>query len=312
MYLRREHLKRTGRAPAKLNLYLEVWGERGDGFHELETLMMPICLFDHLTFEPIFSPESGRLAEIQLDVHSCLPVRPPPRREDVPLDGSNLVVRALERLRERSGCSWGAKVGLIKRIPTAAGLAGASSDAATALRLANRAWQLNWSPDRLAEIAAEIGSDVPFFVYGASAICRGRGERIDPLREMPTLHFVVVVPGQALKTADVYQAHDKLPENMPRAHAGAAVDIATALQCRYLHKAVAGMHNRLQAAAATLSTWVERIRAVFEKLDCLAHQLSGSGSAYFGICRHALHARRLATLLRTQQLGHVYPTRSYR
>jgi 4-diphosphocytidyl-2-C-methyl-D-erythritol kinase len=220
-----------------------------------------------------------------------------------------LVVRALELLRERSGCRSGARVELVKRIPAAAGLGGGSSDAAAALRLANRAWQLEWAPERLVDLAAELGSDLPFFLQGGSAICRGRGERVEPWRDMPPLHFVVVTPPAGLNTVDVYKAHDSLPE--PTSGRFAAGGIASKLtQGRWRQPGV-WMRNRLQAAAAVLSPWVERLATIFDKLDCLAHQLSGSGSSYFGVCRHAQHARRLAAWLRMRQPGLVYATRSY-
>ncbi|MEX0613406.1 MAG: 4-(cytidine 5'-diphospho)-2-C-methyl-D-erythritol kinase [Pirellulales bacterium] len=310
MYLRRDHLKRTARAPAKLNLYLEILGRRGDGFHELETLMVPIRLADRLALTPT-PPIHDRAGQIVLDIRNCLPVRPPPASEDVPAGPANLVVKALELLRELSGCRWGAHVELDKRIPSGAGLGGASSDAAAALRLANRAWQLEWSNDRLALLAAEIGSDVPFFLSGGPAICRGRGERVEPVRGLAPLDFVIVKPPVGLNTAEVYQSHDALPDDDAVVGLGEAYQVAGMLGSDRWHTPGIWMRNRLQAAAAALSPWVERLRGIFDSLDCLGHQLTGSGSAYFGVCRHARHARRLATLLKTRQLGLVYATQSY-
>jgi 4-diphosphocytidyl-2-C-methyl-D-erythritol kinase len=305
-------LTRTARAPAKLNLYLEILGRRSDGFHELETLMLPISLADSLAFTPTAPPANGEVGEIQLDIRRCLPVRPPPALDAIPTGPTNLVVKALELLRARSGCRCGARVELVKRIPAAAGLGGASSDTATALQLANRGWQLNWPQSRLADLAAEIGADVPFFLHGHPAICRGRGERVEPLWGISPLHFVIVKPPAALKTAEVYAAHDRLRGTAPRVGSGQANQIAAALASKCWRERRDSFHNRLQAAAATLTPWVERLRAIFDRLDCLAHQLTGSGSAYFGVCRHAQHARRLAAWLRTRQPGLVYPTRSCR
>jgi 4-diphosphocytidyl-2-C-methyl-D-erythritol kinase len=321
MDLRRDHLKRTARAPAKLNLYLEILGRRRDGFHELETLMVPIALADSVTFTPLAPRVDGRSAEILLDIRCCLPVRPPPATDKIPTGRANLVVKALELLRERSGCRWGADVELVKRIPSAAGLGGASSDAAAALCLANRGWQLNWSGERLAALAAEVGSDVPFFVFRRPAVCSGRGERVEPINGMAAWHFVIVKPPAALHTADVYQAHDDLSdaaqEDDPRsrtenpARATSVRPAAAALSSGRRPSGASWLHNRLQAAAAALSPWVARLREVFNALDCWGHQLSGSGSAYFGVCRDAKHARRLAAVLRMRQLGLVYATRSY-
>jgi 4-diphosphocytidyl-2-C-methyl-D-erythritol kinase len=311
MDLRRDHLKRTARAPAKLNLYLEIFGRRSDGFHELEMLMVPVTLDDGLTFTATDPLADGAPGEIQLAVRSSLPVRPPPLQDEIPLGAANLVVQALSMLRERSGCRFGARVELVKRIPAAAGLGGGSSDAAAALRLANCAWQLHWPKDGLAELAAEIGSDVPFFLSGGPALCRGRGERVDRLYGLPPLYFVIVKPPAGLRTKDVYRAHDALELQTSSARSG-ALDRLTAALASGRWPTSGWMHNRLQAAAAALSPWVGRLQGVFDRLGCLAHQLSGSGSAYFGVCRHARHARRLANMLRTQQLGLVYATRSYR
>jgi 4-diphosphocytidyl-2-C-methyl-D-erythritol kinase len=311
MYLRRDEFKSTVRAPAKLNVFLEVLGRRDDGFHELETLIVPVRLWDSLSMEATPPGGQDRLGEIDLSVRSSLPVRSPPREELPPAGDRNLVVRALELLRARSGCRFGAHVELIKRIPLEAGMGGGSSDAAAALLLANRIWRLGWDRERLATIAAELGSDVPFFIHGGAAVCRGRGELVESLGSVPPLYVVIVKPPFGLSTESVYQAHDHLarPENPSnRSHLPALLD---AFRCGRLGDMGRLMANRLQSAAASLAPWVDRMRSAFERLDCLGHQLSGSGSAYFGICRHAQHARRAATILRARQLGLVYATRSY-
>ena len=217
--------------------------------------------------------------------------------------------RALELLQQQSGSRFGADVELVKRIPTSAGLGGGSSDAAAALRLANRAWQLNWPKSRLAELAAELGSDVPFFLSSTAAICRGRGERIELLPGLRRLHFVVVKPPLALSTGDVYRAHDALSRKRITAPNSLSESAVTLAQ-RHWGDLRRWMHNTLQAAAASLTPWISRVSAIFDRLDFVAHQLSGSGSAYFGVCRHAQHARRLAAFLRTRQLGLVYATSS--
>src|SRR3954469_7342886 len=150
-------------APAKLNLFLEVLGRRPDGYHEVETLMVAVDLFDRLTFRE--SP-SG---EITL------------RCDDpgLPTGSENLAVRAAERLRDESGRRLGAHIDLHKSIPAGAGLAGGSSDAAAALAGLDRLWDLKTRPDRLATLASGLGSDVPFFLKAGAAICRGRGERVE-------------------------------------------------------------------------------------------------------------------------------------
>ena len=308
MDLHGDDFKRSIRAPAKLNLFLDVLGRRGDGYHELETLMVPIRLADQVSLIST-PPAPARSGEIHLDVHINWPIRTGSPAPVVPSGSDNLVVKSLKLFQERSGCSFGAHVALVKRIPMGAGLGGGSSDAAAALKLANRAWRVDWDDDRLAELAAELGSDIPFFLSQGAAICRGCGERVERLPPMPPLYFVIVKPADALSAADVYRAHDSVaePEPIVRDQLNRLVDN---LYRGGRHGVGVWMHNRLQAAASLLSPCIDKLYRVFADFDFVAHQLTGSGSAYFGICRHAAHARRLASILRTRQLGLVYATRS--
>src|SRR5262249_41171171 len=181
---------------------------------------------------------------------------------------------------------------------------------AAALRLANHAWRLNWDEERLTELAAELGSDIPFFMSARPAICRGRGEEVERIRQLPPLHFVIVKPADALGAGEVYAAYDSInKQDVPRARGELSRWLA-AMRRGASSNVAAWMHNGLEAAASTLSPCVDKLRRAFGELDFIAHQLTGSGSAYFGVCRHAQHARRLASILRTQQLGLVYATRS--
>jgi 4-diphosphocytidyl-2-C-methyl-D-erythritol kinase len=318
MNLRQSESARTVPAPAKLNLLLDVLGRRDDGYHELETLMVPVCLYDSLSLVPTPAVGHGRPGEITLDIINHVGrVNEAEADAQVPTGPDNLVVRALELLRQRSGCELGAHVRLVKRIAAAAGLGGGSSDAAAALGLGNREWGLNWNHERLASVAAELGSDVPFFIFSGAAICRGCGERIEQIPRITPLHVVIVKPPHGLGTADVYRTWDDLNPfgtdppifNRDRRRLPGLV---AALRQGNLTDLGQWMGNQLQAAAAKLSPWVERAQAAFAGLDFLAHQLTGSGTAYFGVCRHAQHARRLASILRTRQLGLVFVTQNCR
>jgi 4-diphosphocytidyl-2-C-methyl-D-erythritol kinase len=314
MILRQDESPWTVPAPAKLNLYLDVLGRRPDGYHELETLLVPVRLYDSLTFSKNPVSDRGGRGPISLNVSVQRPAAAgaiPDAR--IPEGSENLVVRALELLRERSGCELGAHVHLIKRIPAAAGMGGGSSDAAAALRLGNRGWGIGWSCNRLADIAAELGSDVPFYLSSGPAICRGRGEQVERLSCMVPLHFVVVKPPAGMATSDVYRAWDDLHKTRESDRRESRLaELVAALRRGDLRNLGEWMGNRLQAAAARLSPWVDQTRAAFARLDFVGHQLTGSGSAYFGVCRHAQHARRLATILRTRQLGLVFETQSCR
>jgi 4-diphosphocytidyl-2-C-methyl-D-erythritol kinase len=297
-------------APAKLNLYFEVLAQRLDGFHEIETLMVPIGLYDLLRFRP---DDSGvlrlecRWAEDV--VRGDRDVSGPPEatakfsRGQLPPERDNLAWRALELLRARSGTAAGGQVELVKRIPAAAGLGGGSSDAAAALIAGNLAWQLNWPVARLADLAAELGSDVPFFLQSGAAVCRGRGERIAQVGRLGALHFLVIRPDAGLSTAQVYA---RCRPGVSQGTEG----LIQALRCGDLRTAARHFCNRLEPAAKQLSPWPGRLRAEFARLDCVVAQMSGSGSSYFGLCRHARQTRRLARRLAARRLGRVFALRS--
>lgn len=289
--------------PAKLNLFLEVLGRRKDGFHEIETLMTPIGMFDTLDFSSNADGEIRMTCRWATGVAAQRTASSSGRGspwDALPAASDNLVVKALNRLRQHAGVEAGACVRLVKRIPAAAGLGGASSDAAAALVGGNRLWRLGWSRARLAEVAAEVGSDVPFFLQPGAAICRGRGEQIEPLGRLAPLHVVVVRPPAGLSTAEVYR-HCQPAETRCRIE---GVVQAARRGCPVL--VGRGMFNRLQTAAEGLSPWVATLRAAFERFNCTGHQMSGSGTAYFGVCRHARHAQHVAGKLRSAGWGAVF------
>jgi 4-diphosphocytidyl-2-C-methyl-D-erythritol kinase len=222
----------------------------------------------------------------------------------VPISGNNLVVRAVEKLRQTAHVSAGAAIHLIKRIPAASGFGGGSSDAAAVLLAANRAWQLGWSRPRLARLAAELGSDIAFFFGPAAAIGRGRGEIIEPLACISPLHLVVVRPPEGLATARVYH-QGGFPAKSARLE-----PLVKNLAQGNCASAAQQLVNHLQPAAESLTPWIARLRKAFDRLDCLGHQMSGSGTGYFGICRDARHARRVTARLRGQNLGYVCAART--
>src|SRR5215204_1448307 len=179
-------------APAKLNLGLEVIGRRDDGFHEIATIFLTIDLYDRLTLSPS--------ADLEL---SC---------DDDALAGEdNLTLRALRLLRDETNRPGGARIDLGKRIPAASGLGGASSDAAAALLAGRELWQQDVSDARLHDLAAQLGSDVPFFLRGGCAVGRGRGDLLEPLPFPADFWFVVVVPDVRIlaKTASLYSRLSK-------------------------------------------------------------------------------------------------------
>ena len=176
-------------APAKLNLHLEILGKRADGYHALETVMLPIDLFDTI--------EARRTSgDIALSIENG----------SVPADASNLVWKAAALLQATSQTLVGASIRLTKRIPSEAGLGGGSSDAALTLRLLNDLWDLYYPIEHLSKLANELGSDVGFFLHDSAALCTGRGEIVEPIPVAETLHFVLVKPDVGASTAKVFAA----------------------------------------------------------------------------------------------------------
>lgn len=315
MFIRQEGSVVRVTAPAKLNLFLEVLAKRPDGYHEIETLLVAIDRFDTLTFCP---QENSRIG-LTCSAASAQGGRRFGSRtaaaidggaSELPVEEENLAYRALRLLQRRSGTPRGGSAFLIKRIPPASGLGGGSSDAAAALLAANRAWGLHWPRGRLSELAAELGSDVPFFLTprrGAGAmlaVCRGRGERVEPVRGPAGMHFVVARPAVGLSTPAVYA--NCQPAQNPRSVAA----LLEALRSGRIGRIRESMVNRLQQAAAGIHGVVEEMADSFASLGALAHQQSGSGSAYFGWFSHAQAAARAALRLRGRGIPHVWRVRT--
>lgn len=176
-------------APAKINLSLKVVAKRPDGFHEIETLMVPISLADTLDIER--TDASGI-------TFTCSDA-------SLPVDDDNLVVRAAKLFLERTKISFGIRIHLEKRVPHGAGLGGGSSDAATALIGLNELFDTKLDTPTLSAMAAELGSDIPFFVYRSAAMCRGRGELVEPVSFNEKLPLLLLKPAFGVPTPWAYK-----------------------------------------------------------------------------------------------------------
>lgn len=300
--------------PAKLNLYLDVLGSRADGFHELETLLVPVRICDQLRWEDSPNPTATPFLRVRdlLEIGST---------STVPLatGADNLVCRATERLAQAAGMEPRGTFELTKRIPVQAGLGGGSSNAAAALLLANAAWGIGYSRRRLAELAAEVGSDVPFFLNCGAAVCRGRGEIVEAVSALPRMHFVVVKPPASLSTTEVFAkweqhsgaAAGETDETVERRSvAGGLGTLVELLRSGALAQAGRRMVNRLESAAAAMSPWIDRLRHELAGQSFCGQLMTGSGSACFGLARSATQARRVARLLSGKDLGSVFATSS--
>ena len=276
-------------ARAKLNLSLAVLAKRPDGFHEIESLMVPVTLHDTLTIRTSDSSDvrltvrfGGRLLEPAAAV----------LRRDVPTDDSNLVVRAARLLAAEAGETRGLEIDLVKEIPSGAGLGGGSSDAAAALVGAAEAWGIDWPRSRLATLAAQLGSDVPFFLEGGPAIASGRGERLVAVGGIPALHAVIACPAAGLSTAAVYT--HCTPDAAQR---GAAERLAGAFVAGDLPTAFTAMHNTLEPPARALAADVGRLLDAMTAAGAVRPMLTGSGSACFALARSEPEARGIAVRL---------------
>jgi 4-diphosphocytidyl-2-C-methyl-D-erythritol kinase len=259
---------------AKLNLFLRILGRRGDGFHELETVFQSIDLADELSF--------GLAGDLRM-TGGCDAAPPGP---------DNLVMRAAAALREAAGGAAGASIHLDKQIPVGAGLGGGSSDAAATLVALHRLWELNLSGERLAELAAALGSDVPFFLHGGTMLGGGRGEILEPIPQPSSLTFVLVRPSFPVATARAYAHYRPAPPGAPlleafrRAFATADPECLAPL-----------LRNDLEAGV--FGEWPE-LAALREELlaaGALGARMTGSGSVLFGLARDADHARQVAERL---------------
>jgi 4-diphosphocytidyl-2-C-methyl-D-erythritol kinase len=250
-------------APAKLNLFLHVTGRRADGYHDLQTLFQIIDLCDTVT---IGVSDDGRIER------PSGPVGVDP--------DSDLTVRAAKALQAATGSRMGASIRIAKRIPMGGGLGGGSSDAATVLLALNHLWRCGLSIDELARLGLPLGADVPVFVRGSSAWAEGVGERLEPV-ELPERWYVVIHPGVAVPTKDVFQSPE-LTRNTP----------VITIRAFFGPGGSAGSRNDCEPVVRTL------YRDVADALDWLGKfapaRLTGTGSCIFAAFSSAIEAERVA------------------
>jgi 4-diphosphocytidyl-2-C-methyl-D-erythritol kinase len=269
-------------------LSLAVLDRRPDGFHAIESLIVPIDLADTLAVR------TGGEPGIRLAIR-CEGPRAAALASDVPVDETNLVVRAAAAVAHEAGIEPALDIDLTKMIPSQAGLGGGSSNAAAMLLAAVEIWNLDWPPERLVMIAARLGSDVPWFLKSVPAVVGGRGEVITPVIALPSppLFAVVVCPPTGLSTASVYKACK--PD---RRRTGEALLLADALARDDIVAVEPLMHNALESAARTLSPDIDRLLGDIAEAGGPTPRLTGSGSACFTICRTKAHAETVAVRLR--------------
>jgi len=271
------------KAPAKINLTLDVLGLRPDGYHDVEMVMQSVSLYDSVTMTLHRNP--GVLLETN--------------REDLPRDRKNLAVDAACRFLEATGLEerQGVFIALDKRIPVFAGVGGGSSDAAAVLRGLNRLTRQALSPSELLEIGAQVGSDVPYCIVGGTALAQGRGEILSRLPPLPSCHIVLCKPGFDVATPALFRAVDEWPPRRRPDTRGAI----SALEAGDIHGISAKLHNVFEAVLAE-EQWetVVAIRRTLTEEGALGTAMSGTGPTVFGIFYEEELARRAKFALQSR------------
>jgi len=252
---------------------------RPDGFHGIATVMQAVSLGDAVTV----SLFSGRGITFDCDDPS------------VPANEDNLVYRAAEALLDATGATTGIHIRLQKRIPSQAGLGGGSSDAAATLRGVNELLKLGLSTRELSGMAAELGSDIPFFLHGGTAACRGKGEIVTELPDPPPLWFVIVKPELNVSTVEAYRSLDWLPE---RTSARATRSMEEILETGDIERITSRMTNDFEQVVLTAHLSLAALQDDLRMARARNARLCGSGSAVFGVAWTQEEAAEVARLMR--------------
>ena len=251
-------------AYAKLNLTLDVLGKREDGYHDLQSIMQTVSVRD----------------DIEIDVGTGKPWKLVCDKEGIPCDERNLAWKAAKVYCEAMNKDPdGLEIRITKRIPSGAGMGGGSADAAAVLRALNEHYGSPLSIFALAELGAQVGSDVPFCVICGTAMCEGRGERIRKLPDMPDCIFVVCKPEFSVSTPELYKKIDEVTiTNRPDNRA-----MESALLAGDLEKVAHGLCNVFDPVVTEDHLELNYIKSIFHQYGAVGYQMTGSGSACFAI-----------------------------
>ncbi len=285
------------RAPGKINVALRVGPLREDGYHGLASVFLAVSLFEEVTA----TATPGDAISVSVNGQGMLNLP----AESIPLDSTNLAVRAAGLLAELSPGRSGVHLDITKRVPIAGGMGGGSADAAAALLACDALWGSGFSRDELARIAVDLGADVPFALLGGTAVGLGVGDRLTPAISKTPLHFVLVISEYGLSTPEVYRTLDEL-----RLRSGTEVDPQPAIDPAVLGHMRAGdaaalaplLHNDLQEAALELAPGLRDILGTGMDAGALAGIVSGSGPTIAFLARSSGHAAQLQSLLEAEGL----------
>ena len=266
---------------AKINLSLRVTGVRADGFHGVETILQAIDLSDRVTCARRRGP-----FEIRCDMPG------------VPTDSTNLAWKAADALWKaagRDGEPRDAVITLQKNIPTQAGLGGGSSNAAAALRALRKLWKLPVADEEVHAVAARLGSDVPFFLVGGTALGLGRGDEIYPLEQLPRHWVVLAIPPFGVATQDAYRWYDAAPQKRGRVRFSSTGGVEDRTRPLFHHVRFA---NDLEAPVIERHPEIGQLKQRFTDCGAIMAAMSGSGSTVFGVFASGTAAKAAARALK--------------
>ncbi|NIA30731.1 MAG: 4-(cytidine 5'-diphospho)-2-C-methyl-D-erythritol kinase [Actinobacteria bacterium] len=265
---------------AKINLGLRILGKRPDGYHEIETIFQQISLKDELDIEP---------ADRGISLACSPPV--------CPTDETNLVFKAACELQKKSGRKTGAEIKILKKIPVGGGLGGGSSNAAAALQGLNTLWNTGQSIEELIELGARIGSDVPFFLLGGTAVGSGRGEKLKPVEIFQNYWGVLLVPGFSISTKWAYETNSfSLTKSLKKSNFNSFLEISFDTE-KWPGFLVNDLEKIVFNAYPELKKGIEK----FYKSGAFYSQMSGSGSSLFGLFKTKAQARKAKSLFSEYQ-----------
>jgi 4-diphosphocytidyl-2-C-methyl-D-erythritol kinase len=250
------------KAPAKINFFLEIKNKRADEYHNLESIMQTISLYDELSFELAKNMVSLECSDKFLSAYE-----------------TNIVYKAAMAVKKHYSVDKGVKIYLKKEIPIGAGLGGGSSDAASTLKALVKLWNIKTTKDELEQIAVKLGADVPFFLTGGTALCEGIGETVTPLKSIGELNIVLVNPGFGIPTACVYKKIKFPLTNQAKINTVRGLIFNNSFNRKEFFE---NCFNRLEEFVLPDYPEILKIKKVLNEL-CCASLMSGSGTAVFGI-----------------------------
>ncbi|MDD5483833.1 MAG: 4-(cytidine 5'-diphospho)-2-C-methyl-D-erythritol kinase [Kiritimatiellae bacterium] len=293
------------KAAAKINLFLDVFGKRLDGYHNIQSLLLPISLFDTIRIE-------SRSANIFVSIPPVCRFRGIPWPFLMADKKENLVTRAAELLKKHCGCRKGAAIFLTKRIPIGAGLGGGSADAAAVLIGLNRLWKTGLSREQLMEIGAQIGCDVPALIHGGAICMAGRGETIAAVSRLIKRDFrlLLIYPGFAISTGDIYRRYSAGYRRRPAGRFRSAAEhsvvdarfekVVSGLESGSLRLIGEGLFNAMEKTVFHKYPLLEMMKKSLEKAGAKHVLLTGSGSTMFVLLEKEAEGERIARFIRKQ------------